>query len=485
MTEFKDKYYDKIPKDFKFLIKSLGNKFRFKLSLLLMEKGSLSLSKIVKYVNKSNSTVLNHIRKLELAGIVQHYLKKVKESKEFSFYEITSYGKAIISDLIKSYNNYYEKTANNLNIIQFDYKEKIPKDFEALLKGISNKFRYALVLLLMDKGSLSFSDIVRVTNKEKSLITNHLKKLEFCGLIQNFLRKNETTNEYSFYEMTNYGKKIITKLTQSYNNYYRNIIEFKEIKPEKITEISESIFEAGCGTWALPNENILGWIKIFSKEIVKIELKVSNNLKIRNFLNIQYDIKETQDIYSLDILEKNINYIPFEFYSIIPEGNKPIKIERIEIIAYNNNFKEIHRKQLKVEIIKPIVKLDVKNKQLTSSSGYFEIKISVLKGFQIEIPGIEFKVLDENNQKVEIVTKKRDPIDLKQEIPPGIKQDNFIGEFRLDAKGTFYFQFRIPYFDAIKNEYYSNEVSTRIEISENYEGNLNYLYDQSLMIAQT
>lgn len=485
MTEFKDKYYDKIPKDFEFLIKSLGNKFRFKLSLLLMEKGSLSLSKIVKYVNKSNSTVLNHIRKLELAGIVQNYLKNIKETKEFSFYKITSYGKDIITDFLKRYNSYYEKIANNLNFIQFDYKEKIPKDFEALLKGISNKFRYALVLLLMDKGSLSFSNIVRVTNKEKSLITNHIKKLEFCGLIQNFLRKNETTNEYSFYEMTNYGKKIITKLTQSYNNYYRNIIEFKEIKPDKITEISESIFEAGCGTWALPNENILGWIKIFSKEIAKIELKVSNNLKIRNFLNTQCEINETQNIYSLDILEKNINYIPFEFYSILPEGNKPINIEIIEIIAYDNNFKEIYRKQLKVEIIKPIVKLAVKNVELTSSSGYFEIKISVLEGFQIEIPGIEFKVLDENNQKVEIVTKERDPIDLKQEIPPGIKQDNFIGEFRLNAKGTFYFHFRIPFFDAIKNKYYSNEVSSRIEISENYEGNLNYIYDHLIMIAQT
>ena len=485
MTEFKEQYYNKIPEDFGFLLKGLGNKFRFKLSLLLMENGSLSLSRIVKFVNKSNSVVINHIRKLELAGIVQNYLKKTEKIKEYSFYKLTEYGNAIITNLIKSYNDYYEKTIITGHKILFSSKKEIPKDFEMLLKGISNRFRYALSMLLEEKGPLSFSKIAQITLKEKSLINNHLKKLEISGIIQKFLEKTDVTNDYSFYKITSYGNKIITDLIQTYNDYYENII-IKEEKSEIIKESFEALlFDAGCGTWALPNEKLLGWIEIFTKEITRIELKPSNNLKMRKFLNIKDVYNENKNIHSLDLLENNVNYIPFEFYSIIPEGDHPVNIEIIEITAYDKDFNELYNKQLKIEIIKPIVKLDVKNIQSTSNSGFFEIKISVLKGFQIEIPGIEFKVLNQNNQSVEVISKERDPIDLNQEIPPGIKQNNFIGEFKINNKGTFYFHFKIPYFDVIKNKYYTNEVNVKIEISENYEGNLNYIYDHSMLIAQT
>ncbi len=245
MSEFREDYYNKIPKDFGFLIKSLGNKFRFKLSLLLMENGSLSLSRIVKYVNRSNSAVINHIRKLELAGIVQNYIKHSDEINEYSFYELTDYGNVILINLIKSYNDYYRNISNGENRTTFNSKKEIPKDFEILLKGISNKFRYALSMLLKEKGPLSFSNIVRITNKEKSLINNHLKKLELSGVIQNFLEKTETTNDYSFYQITSYGNKIITDLILCYNNYYKNII-IKAEKSEEVKEISESIlFDAG------------------------------------------------------------------------------------------------------------------------------------------------------------------------------------------------------------------------------------------------
>lgn len=104
-----------------------------------------------------------------------------------------------------------------------DYLNQIPNEFEFALKGIGNKFRLALSILLIDHGPLSFSNIAKITGREKSLIGNHLKKLELGGIIQNFLQKKEDTNEYSFYEITEYGKNIVSNLILCYNSYYSKL----------------------------------------------------------------------------------------------------------------------------------------------------------------------------------------------------------------------------------------------------------------------
>ena len=81
----------------------------------------------------------------------------------------------------------------------------------------SNKVRYALSLLLIDKGPLSFSEITKILKMEKSSISNHLKILETGGILQNYLEKNENTREYSYYKITEYGKKLVISLQYSYN----------------------------------------------------------------------------------------------------------------------------------------------------------------------------------------------------------------------------------------------------------------------------
>lgn len=113
-----------------------------------------------------------------------------------------------------------------------EYIISIPDDFESTLKALANKFRFSLACLIMEEGPLSFTDLTQRTIKDKSYIVNHLKKLELNGLVQNFLHRKEGTNEYSFYEITEYGKKIITDLIKSYNNYHEKVsdewqIDFK------------------------------------------------------------------------------------------------------------------------------------------------------------------------------------------------------------------------------------------------------------------
>ncbi len=122
-----------------------------------------------------------------------------------------------------------------------EYIKIIPEDFEGTLKGLGNKFRFALALLLTENGPLSFTEISRLTQKEKGFIVNHIKKLELGGIIQNFLQRRKGTNDYSFYEITEYGEKIIRDLLTSYNEYYSKVGEWQIITPKTREAIENTI----------------------------------------------------------------------------------------------------------------------------------------------------------------------------------------------------------------------------------------------------
>ncbi len=104
-----------------------------------------------------------------------------------------------------------------------DYIKQIPEDFEMLLKGLGNKFRLFLTLLLIERKSLSLTELVKITNLENSVLLNHIKKLQLAGILQNFLKKEKNSREFSFYEITDFGKKILSDLIGKYNNFFKNI----------------------------------------------------------------------------------------------------------------------------------------------------------------------------------------------------------------------------------------------------------------------
>jgi len=472
MTEIFNIYLNKIPDDFELLLKALGHKTRICLALLMLENKELSFSRIAKIIKQENSLIINHIRKLELAGIVQNYLKKNAITKEYSFYELTKFGNRIISDLVESYNNYFKSIKTSKLISQNINKDNISEEFELALKATSNKIRYELALLLINKGPHSFSEITSYLNREKSIVTKHLKVLETGGIIQNYFQKKNDTSEYSFYKITEYGVRIVRVLLTSYNDYYREVTRIKGTIFDKDKQRDETrYFEIGCSTWALPNEKILGWIENLSKDIYKLKMDISENLIFREFYNIEKVINgDTKEI-ELNISKSSLNYFPFELSSKIPEGDKSINLETIIITAYDKTLRTLYKEEINIEILKPLVKLRVVNRDLAPGKGRFEIGIAVLKDFQIEIHGLEVKVLDESGNRIEIKEEEKDPLDLEQDLPPEIKLDKLIGEFLINGKGIFYFHFRIPYFDANKTKYYSNVEEVILDL-RNLERNL-------------
>lgn len=483
--QFKE-YYNTYPDDFKFLLKGIGNKFRFILSFYLLNRENASLSEIARYTNKKNSLVLNHISKLELGGIIQNFIEKREGTNEYSYYELTKLGKNVISNLfsnLDSFNEYFQKIKDNNFIEIIDI---FPKEFELALKSINNISRFFLCHYLMENGPQTFSNITRITRKKKGLIAADIKKMELGGILQNYFQKSEEYKEYSFYAITRFGKTLISEILYSFNDYYNIGSEDTSYSEKDSIKPTESLyFECGSGTWALPNEKILGWINIFSKEIKRIEINISDNLRIDEFYNCELVLYESTKIYSLDIKENRFNYFSFEFHSKIPEENIHSTIEEIQIIAYNENSEQIENKFLKVEILKPVVNLKVQNKEIMPNKGYFQIEVSILKGFDIEIPGIEIKVTDKDGNNISIETQEKDLFEIEQDLPPGLKLDNLIGKFIMHNKGIFHFHFRIPFIDANNNKYFSNEEVIELKNIDEFHADLDYIYNYSSEIAIT
>ena len=215
-----ENFIKKFPADLLQFFKSLRTKFRFNLTTLLLDEGSFSLSEIAKKNNVKSGYLVSQLKILELSGIIQNYIEKKDYTAQYSFYEITDYGAKILKEILK-----YRKFLNfERKLILKDDKSRknqLYNELESFLKALSNKFRINLLLYLFEKDSISFSQIVEITKKEKSSVTNHLKKLELCGLIQNFLKRSEKTSDYSFYKITKLGIESINGLISSYNSYFQ------------------------------------------------------------------------------------------------------------------------------------------------------------------------------------------------------------------------------------------------------------------------
>lgn len=464
-------YIEQIPEDFELILKGIGNKFRFNIAFFIVKNGESSFKTISNNFHKKNSLINHHIKILETSGILQNIIKYNNKLREYSYYKITRIGKRIILELISTYNKFFGKEiVSNEKIIS----NNVPEDFQLFLKSMNNKFRFAMILMIKDEGPLTFSQIVEMTNKEKSLISTHLKKLELSGLIQNFLRKNSFSSEYSYYKLSRFGNKLSNSLLLSYNQYYQKIEEELKILER---EMEVTFFKAGCTSWALPNENMVGWVEILSNDVFNIEINFLNNLFAKDFYYIDVDYQENYKKHKFNIFNEKIKYIPFEFYSRIPDGFKAVNVEYIEITAFDIEYNILQKSEIKVDIIRPIVRLNINHKKLSENSGLFEIILSILRGFYVEIKEIVIDVQDENNVPIKLTINKKEVIDFEGDIPPEVDVENLTGTIRLNKEGRLFFIFKIIYEDAMKNQYISNVERIEIENKEEFEGNLNYNYD--------
>jgi DNA-binding HxlR family transcriptional regulator len=92
------------------------------------------------------------------------------------------------------------------------YYELIPLIIRNSIKGLNNKHRQNILCYLLTKGKTSYTKLQKEIGISKSLLANHLQILMKYALIYNSYNAKHFREEYSFYEISKLGNKILQKL---------------------------------------------------------------------------------------------------------------------------------------------------------------------------------------------------------------------------------------------------------------------------------
>ena len=85
-------------------------------------------------------------------------------------------------------------------------------ELKLAINGLNNKKRQTIISILGKHDKLSFSEIVKLTEIEKSLLTHHLKTLQKSLLITHFYEHTIGNDNFSFYELSAFGRILINAL---------------------------------------------------------------------------------------------------------------------------------------------------------------------------------------------------------------------------------------------------------------------------------
>jgi DNA-binding HxlR family transcriptional regulator len=90
------------------------------------------------------------------------------------------------------------------------YSNEVPEQIKSVLKGIDSNVRLAIIVALMKKGKLSFSEMKELLDLNSSSLSSHLSILQDGGLVVNILGWNKNT--YSYYTATDIAKAVLKSL---------------------------------------------------------------------------------------------------------------------------------------------------------------------------------------------------------------------------------------------------------------------------------
>lgn len=218
-SAFKE-YCNAIPDLIEMFLKALSHKIRLSIYMNIISKGELSFTFLIRELKIEKSAFYHHIKKLEIAGVVQNYYRDTPDSREYSYYKITQYGRLVINNLILTH--YHE---SNTNKHSYERLMADSDDFISKIKAISNKKRMAIGLYLKENmmenesDSLSFSALLKFCGVEKSVLTSYVKNLTRNGIVENYFQKSNSA-DYSFYKLTEIGDDLLNSIIGSYNEYF-------------------------------------------------------------------------------------------------------------------------------------------------------------------------------------------------------------------------------------------------------------------------
>jgi DNA-binding transcriptional ArsR family regulator len=90
-----------------------------------------------------------------------------------------------------------------------EYNRKIPEIRRKALDALANDERRAIVEVLSEKGELSFKRLAEVIQMNPGTLNYYLKPLLHAGIVENHYKKVQSSDEYSFYQLSDFGKDMI------------------------------------------------------------------------------------------------------------------------------------------------------------------------------------------------------------------------------------------------------------------------------------
>jgi predicted transcriptional regulator len=118
---------------------------------------------------------------------------------------------------------------------------KLPSKVVNMAEALANKTRRHIFELLLDSPSLSFNQIMKIMNIDRAALAYHLKILKKAELINNFYDKRQNIKDHSYYEISEFGKRISEVLLEKVDKTMKleqyNTISFRNVS--KVNIISD------------------------------------------------------------------------------------------------------------------------------------------------------------------------------------------------------------------------------------------------------
>jgi DNA-binding transcriptional ArsR family regulator len=95
------------------------------------------------------------------------------------------------------------------------YAAEIPEDVTQIIASLDDTIRQAILVLLTKNDELPFSELQNRLGISKLTLNYHLKNLYSAGLTDHYFRHELGSTKYSYYAITNLGKRVLSKLIEA------------------------------------------------------------------------------------------------------------------------------------------------------------------------------------------------------------------------------------------------------------------------------
>ncbi len=96
-----------------------------------------------------------------------------------------------------------------------EYANEMPYELRRAMDALNDDIRLAIFFVLLKYGELPFSQIMKeleIPTKYSSKLTYHIKKLQKGAIIKNEYVNKEGNDSYSFYDITEFGERLLNNL---------------------------------------------------------------------------------------------------------------------------------------------------------------------------------------------------------------------------------------------------------------------------------